>query len=118
MPCLAIGHAVGPVEGHDDLAPRRVGKVNDVVNEVLKGHTVSNASFSYRGPAKLPRGTLSRVIAPGQQVERITADLGFDATPDETLAIIGELEASPHIEGIGSVRRAAAAAPGSAREKR
>ena len=61
-------------------------------------------SFSYRGPAKMRRGTLSRVIAPGQQVERITADLGFDATPEETLAIIGELEASPHIEGIGFVR--------------
>ncbi len=78
--------------------------LNDVVNDVLKGYAVSRDSFSYRGPAKLPRGTLSRVIAPGQQVERITGDLRFDASPEDALAIIAELESNPHVEAISNVR--------------
>jgi hypothetical protein len=78
--------------------------LNDAVNNVLKRHTVSRDSFNYRGPTKLPRGTLSRILRPGQQVERITGDLRFDATPEAAIAIIGELEASPTIEAVSDVR--------------
>lgn len=77
---------------------------NDVINEVLKHHSVSRDSFSYRGPSKLPRGTLAQILAPGRQVERITGDLRFDATPEEGLSIVAELEASSDIEGISNLR--------------
>ncbi len=79
-------------------------RLNAAINEVLKQHTVSQDSFSYRGPSKLRRGTLSRVIQPGQQVERITGDLRFDATPGVAAKIIAQLEASPDIDAISSFR--------------
>jgi hypothetical protein len=78
--------------------------LNDAVNEVLKRHRVSDDSFNYRGPEKLPRGTLSEVLRTSQRAERITGDLRFDASPTEAIAIIAELEASPTIEAVSDVR--------------
>jgi hypothetical protein len=78
--------------------------LNDAVNEVLKRHRVSDDSFNYRGPEKLPRGTLGQILRSGQRVERITGDLRFDASPSEAIAIIAELEASPTIEAVSDVR--------------
>ncbi|MHC4141359.1 MAG: hypothetical protein ACYSUF_05565 [Planctomycetota bacterium] len=78
--------------------------LNDAVNEVLKRHRVSDDSFNYRGPEKLPRGTLSEILRTSQRAERITGDLRFDASPTEAIAIIAELEASPTIEAVSDVR--------------
>jgi len=78
--------------------------LNDAVNEVLKRRRVSDDSFNYRGPEKLPRGTLSEILRTSQRAERITGDLRFDASPTEAIAIIAELEASPTIEAVSDVR--------------
>ncbi|MCZ6492729.1 MAG: hypothetical protein O6933_01480 [Planctomycetota bacterium] len=78
--------------------------LNDAVNEVLKRHNVTRDSFNLRGATRLPRSTLSQIIQTNQLVQRITGDLRFDAAPDEAIAIIAELESSPMIEAISSVR--------------
>lgn len=78
--------------------------LNDAVNEVLKRHSVTRDSFNLRGATRLPRNTLSQIIQPNQLVQRITGDFRFDAAPDEAIAIIAELESSPVIEAISSVR--------------
>ncbi len=78
--------------------------LNDAVNEVLKRHSVTRDSFNLRGATRLPRRTLSQIIQTNQLVQRITGDLRFDAAPDEAVAIIAELESSPVIEAISSVR--------------
>ena len=78
--------------------------LNDAVNEVLKRHSVTRDSFNLRGATRLPRNTLSQIIQTNQLVQRITGDFRFDATPDEAVAIIAELESSPVIEAISSVR--------------
>lgn len=78
--------------------------LNDAVNDVLKRHSVTRDSFNLRGATRLPRRTLSQIIQTNQLVQRITGDLRFDAAPDEAVAIIAELESSPVIEDISSVR--------------
>ncbi|MCZ6852116.1 MAG: hypothetical protein O7F17_10795 [Planctomycetota bacterium] len=78
--------------------------LNDAVNEVLKRHNVTRDSFNLRGATRLPRSTLSQIIQTNQLVQRITGDFRFDAAPDEAIAIIAELESSPMIEAISSVR--------------
>ncbi|MCZ6735118.1 MAG: hypothetical protein O7C65_04950 [Planctomycetota bacterium] len=78
--------------------------LNDAVNEVLKRHNVTRDSFNLRGATRLPRSTLSHIIQTNQLVQRITGDFRFDAAPDEAIAIIAELESSPMIEAISSVR--------------
>ena len=78
--------------------------LNAVVNEVLARHTVSRDSFSYRGPAKLKRGTLGEILQPGEHVESISGNLRFDAAPEDAIAIIAELESHPDIEAVSDVR--------------
>lgn len=105
-PILALGAVERPggeSEGNRDL--------HAVVNNVLKRRKVSRDSFNYRGASKLPRGTLQKVIHPKKRLERITGDLRFDATPEEALAIIADLEGSPEIEAISSVRITRQAGP-------
>ena len=77
--------------------------ITAAINDVLKRHIVSDDSFNYRGPGKLARGTLSNVLRPGQEAQRVTVDLRFDATPEAAIDIIAELEASPRIEAVSSV---------------
>jgi len=96
---------LGPVERAGSEAQAELA-LNDAVNGVLKGHRVSEDSFNYRGSEKLQRGTLSQILRPGQRVERITGDLRFDASPEEAIAIIAELETSPTIEAVSDVRMA------------
>ncbi len=96
---LGIGPVTAP--GREAYAERAL---NDVVNDVLKQHVVSRDSFSNRGSSRLRRGTLSRVLAPGEQVEHITGDLRFDSTPTVATAIIAELESSPWVDAISYLR--------------
>ncbi len=96
---LGIGPVTAP--GREADAERAL---NEVVNDVLKQHAVSRDSFSNRGSSRLRRGTLSRVLTPGQQVEHITGDLRFDSTPTEATAIIAELESSPWVDAISNLR--------------
>jgi hypothetical protein len=78
--------------------------LNDVINDVIKRHTVSGDSFSYRGPSKMRRGTLSNVIAAGERIERITGELRFESTPQQAIEIVAELESNRWIDAISTLR--------------
>ena len=78
-------------------------KFNDVVLEVLQKHSATNTNFSSRTGNKLPR-TAMAAYANGKRIDRLTGDIKFDASPEKAAAIIAELEASPHIESISSLR--------------
>ena len=95
---------VGPV-----VKPNAEGDANKAltqsVNAILKLHSVSNDDFKIRPPARLPTGTLERIVqGRNQRVERLTGELRFDASPEHTLAIIAELESSEDIESVSRVR--------------
>lgn len=105
-PILALG--VVSMPGTESDANQAL---HAIVNDVLKRHPVSRDSFNYHGAAKLPRGTLRDVLASGQSLERISGDLRFDAEPEEAMSIIAELEDSPNIESISSVRMTRQAGP-------
>ena len=76
---------------------------NDVVLGVLEKHGVT-PNFSVRSRGKLPKTSLTEVTSGSKRIDRLTGDLKFDATPAAAVAIISELESSPHIESIGSLR--------------
>ena len=95
---------VGPV-----VKPDTEGDANkaltQAVNAILKLHSVSNDDFKIRPPARLPTGTLDRIVrGRSQRVERLTGELRFDASSEHTLAILAELESSEDIESVSRVR--------------
>ena len=88
-----VGVLVSAAKGADEL--------DEVVNTVLKKHaSVSNQSFDMRAKGKLPPGT----VVADKRLDRLTCDLKFLATPEDTTAIIAELESSPVITSINTVR--------------
>ena len=96
---LGIGPVTAP--GREAHAERAL---NEVINDILKLHPVSRDSFSYRGPSKLRRGALSRVIAPGEQVKRIPGDLRFATTPPVAPPPIPETRDAPECDAISNLR--------------
>ncbi len=97
--------AIGPVE-----KPGTEGEATAVlkaaVNDILKRHKVSNDSYVDRPAGKLPRGTLAPILEGTRQAYSVSADLRFDATPEDAIAVIAELEGSPEVESVTRVRLA------------
>jgi hypothetical protein len=76
---------------------------NNIVNQVIKKHGAVNDSLGFRSKGNLPKD-VSPSISRNKRVERWTGDLKFDATPSAAAAIIADLEASPDIEAVESIR--------------
>lgn len=94
--------AIGPVK--PPRSPAAGGAAfTDVITELMKKHGISEQDFSLRSRGKLPKNALVQVLN-GKRAERLTGDLKFSAKPDVAVAILAELESSPDIEQVSSVR--------------
>lgn len=79
--------------------------LTETVNAIIKRHAVSKDDFKIRRPARLPTGTLEKIVkGSNKRVEKLTGELRFEATSENMLAIIAELESSPDIESVSHVR--------------
>jgi len=77
--------------------------LNTLVNETLKKHAATNPNFSARTRGKLPNNALTSVRQ-GGRIDRYTVDLKFDATPQAAAAIIADIESSPAVHSVNSIR--------------
>lgn len=73
------------------------------VNDLMKKHAIADEDFSLRSRGKLARNVLVQVLG-SKRGERLTGDLKFSAKPEVALAILSDLEASPDVEQVSSVR--------------
>lgn len=95
--------AYGPVRVPSPVA---VGAklFNDIVLEVLQKHRATNAVFSSRPGSRLPKNALIEVTEGTSRIDRLAGEVKFDATPEAALAILTELETSPYIDAVNSIR--------------
>lgn len=92
---------IGPVRFPESEALSSAA-AQQAVNSLLAKHgALKGSSFSVRSGV-LPRKVLEGVAT--ARLERLTGDLKFEATPEKAAAIIAELEASPNVEAITSLR--------------
>lgn len=89
-----------------DVAPPRSpsegeAALHNAINELTSMYSASNVTFNMRPGGTLPRGALAQLTG-GEQAERMTARVNFDASPDDAMAIIAGLESRPEIETITS----------------
>lgn len=77
--------------------------LNKIINAVLVKHHATDQTISHRARTRLQRTALAN-IAQGRRVDKMSTDLKFVATPAVALAIIADLESSPDINSIYSVR--------------
>ena len=94
--------SLGPV-----AAPQSIdtvsGQLNTLVSESLKKHGATNPNFSARTRGKLPNNALTS-IRQGGRIDRYTIDLKFDATPQAAAGVISDIESSPAVHSINSIR--------------
>jgi hypothetical protein len=72
------------------------------VNDVLTEHRYRNDDFNLGGGGSLPDQLARRILERGE-LEIITGELKFDASPEDTIAIISDLEKHPDIDAIKEV---------------
>jgi hypothetical protein len=72
------------------------------VNDVLAMHRHSNDDFNLGGGGSLPDQLARRILEHGE-LEIVTGELKFDASPENTIAIISDLEKHPDIDAIKEV---------------
>jgi len=92
---------IGPVSLPESESQGRQA-IQDVIIEVLKGHNVAEPSLSI-ADSRVQRGTLAGIVGT-KRLGALKADLEYTATPQDAVAIIAELEASPEIEFIRTIR--------------
>lgn len=92
------------------LPPRRNAEgsaaLAQAANRVLAAHKpgVTNDKYDARNGGRLPPSVLRGVIAPGQRVERVLGEMEFEASPEIVSKVIADLEASPDVDAIASIR--------------
>ncbi len=72
------------------------------VVEIVKRHNTTG--FSYDAQRASSRLSGAATLGTGQKLSKVTGELQFEATPEEAAKIIVEMEASPSIEAINSIR--------------
>ena len=74
------------------------------VTEILDGKSTSDDEFNSSKSGAVSRTTMLGIARPGQRLEAIKGELRFTATPSVTMEVIAELESSPDLDAVTSVR--------------
>ncbi|MHC4108595.1 MAG: hypothetical protein ACYSTY_10965 [Planctomycetota bacterium] len=72
------------------------------VTAVMNRHSIRH-TYDRRRPVKL-KGSLATIRGGRDEAQSISADLRFEASPEDAMAVIAQLESSPDIEAISNVR--------------
>ena len=95
--------AFGAVELPRDKATG-TNRLTEAVQEILAGHSVRNDDFKRTNTSKMRSGSLPGVAGPGRRIEQVIGDLRFDATQTEVMEVVSDLESSPWIDAVSSLR--------------
>lgn len=91
----------GPVEPPGQGDQDRI-ELGNAINDILKKHHVNGSSFESRTGQRL-RDSDSAAFG-GGGLERIQADVKFDVAPEVLPKVLADLESSPAIETISTLR--------------
>ncbi len=92
------------------LPPRRSAEgsaaLAQAATRIISSHQpgVTNFKYDARSGGRFPQSALRGVLPAGQRVERVLGEIEFEAAPAIVSKILSELEASPDIDAIASVR--------------
>lgn len=65
---------------------------------------VTAYKYEARGISRLPGSALRDLVGANQRAERVTAEIQFEAAPDIVAKVLAELESSPEIDSISTLR--------------
>jgi len=91
-----------------DSIERQIAEVNqpmtDAVHDILANHAVKNDEYTRTKTTRMRSGSLPGIGRVGQTIEQVIGVIRFEATQEEVLMVISDLESSPWIDGVSDVR--------------
>jgi hypothetical protein len=96
--------AIGPVTlpGDENEASQAL---TQAYVDIMNTYSVSNDSFELRGTAgRISDRDAAGLVRPGTRLQRITARFVFEASPQDAMAIIGDLDRRPDVEALNEVK--------------
>ncbi len=74
------------------------------IHEILGSSRVKDDDFKRTKTTRMRSSALPGIAQSGQQIEQVIGDLHFEARQSDVLNVIADLESSPWIDAISSVR--------------
>ena len=95
--------AFGEVELPREKA-KGASAMTDAVHDILANHAVKNDEYTRTKTTRMRSGSLPGIGRVGQTIEQVIGVIRFEATQEEVLMVISDLENSPWIDGVSDVR--------------
>ncbi|MBC8202547.1 MAG: hypothetical protein H8E91_01845 [Planctomycetes bacterium] len=95
--------AFGEVQLPREKADGASGLTN-AIHEILGSSRVRDDDFKRTKTTRMRSNALPGIAQSGQQIEQVIGDLHFEARQSDVLNVIADLESSPWIDTISSVR--------------
>lgn len=78
--------------------------LTESVHTILSNHSVKDDEFTRTKTTRMKSGSLPGIGSAGENIEQVIGDIRFEATQEDVLHLISELESSPWIDAISNVR--------------
>ncbi len=78
--------------------------LTNAIHEILSSSRVTDDDFKRTKTTRMRSVALPGIAQSGQQIEQVIGDLHFEARQSDVLNVIADLESSPWIDSISSVR--------------
>ncbi|MAI67863.1 MAG: hypothetical protein CMJ26_08315 [Phycisphaerae bacterium] len=79
-------------------------EMTDAVHAILESHNVKNDEYTRTKTTRMKSGSLPGIAKSGQQIEQIIGDIRFEATQEDILKVIADLESSSAIDTVSDIR--------------
>jgi len=78
--------------------------MTDAVHAILSLHNVKDDEYTRTKTSKMKNNAMHGIANSGQQLEAIIGDIRFEATQENILKVISDLEGSPWIDAVSDIR--------------
>ena len=78
--------------------------MTEEIQDILSRHRVENDEYTRTKTNRMKSGSLPGISSSGEQIEQVIGDIRFEATQEEVLKVISELESSPWIDAVSNLR--------------
>ena len=78
--------------------------MTEAVHEILSSHNVKDDEYKRTKTSKMKNSAMRGIANSGQQLEAVIGDIRFEATQENILKVISDLESSPWIDTVSDIR--------------
>ena len=78
--------------------------MTEAVHEILRSHRVKDDEYTRTKTSKMKNSAMRGIANSGQQLEAVIGDIRFEATQENILKVISDLESSPWIDTVSDIR--------------